>query len=502
MTNIKKKGIVRAAIFVLVLMLIVPNISFAKGYTHIYIEDTEIFLNNSPRYINGALCVPFREFSEIFGCTIDWFAEDETAVASGDGIKLVVQKGNTMGKNGANMTALDAPPTIINSTMYVPMSFMCEAMGVESTLSTDGSRLNIRRLPITVKVLPKAQMNASVGSTITLSPNPSSQYSPINMNTSGTKATTYYKFSYEEIGEFVSAKLIVPLNRVNAGGTLSLYKMTEEWTDTKFGAYELLQTGNTVLPEGAELPKTESKAFASKSGLVYGQTTFDIDLTEYLKAEVQSGTKEAGVHFCYNTATQKDTTDGLRINNITAAESSRVRIELTLEPKPLNLEGKTGGSIEVVQTEVSASVRRREVDGVVASHTVNRASSGNELNTIITSGSERAVIYYEADIDKASNAFMAISSRALCEGTLNIYKAKLSADGKITPAGSALDSQLIKPDGSYKEIQFDVSSAIESGKMCVMLEFIPAQEGISPCFYIKSLGSDEAPYVYTIQRVN
>ena len=78
---------------------------------------------------NGTTLIPLRAVFEKLGGKVDWIADTRSIIITRDSLKLELSIGSyTMKKNGNDIT-LAVPARLINSTTYIPLRAVVEAMG-------------------------------------------------------------------------------------------------------------------------------------------------------------------------------------------------------------------------------------------------------------------------------------------------------------------------------------------------------------------------------------
>ena len=80
---------------------------------------------------NGTTLIPLRAIFEKLGGKVDWVADTKTIIITRDNLRLELAIGSyTMKKNGEEIT-LAVPARLINSTTYIPLRAVVQAMGGE-----------------------------------------------------------------------------------------------------------------------------------------------------------------------------------------------------------------------------------------------------------------------------------------------------------------------------------------------------------------------------------
>jgi len=492
-------------IFLMAIVLQTCTSALAKGYIHIYLDNTELFLESDPISKNGELCVAFREFVELFEGKVTWYSEDLTAVGETKRTKIVVQNDNKMGKLGTQMVMLDAVPEIINSTLFVPLKFICSGLGIQYTYSETDSSIYLKRLDSVNSYYASSEIAyTDSDGKINLTLNPSASSFAINMNSSTMKNALYFQFSVDEQSDFSAARFVLPVEKVNIMGSLSLYEVIGEWKDSLFGAIDFSGGSNQNGISTASLPKTADTAIAVKNAIAMtsGSSVIELDITDYIKKKIETGKKDIAMYLVYSTWEEKATADGLRVCSVKSEDSKKPRINITISPEPLQLRsGKY--TMDVSKSKITQSVRQMVKNGIIISDIKNKANAGTGLNTIMTATENSSYMYYKLNSESvdARSVILAINARAVCNGTLKAYKT-VQSSGTFVAEKEPFYTDTVKQSNTYSELQINVKNMIGSDKDgWIKLEFIPDTADVSPCFYIESIDSDNAPYIFTTQRI-
>ncbi|MCL1935269.1 MAG: copper amine oxidase N-terminal domain-containing protein [Defluviitaleaceae bacterium] len=113
-----------------------------------------IFNSNSPLIIiNSRLMVPFREFAEAMGATVNWYGGNQRITIFRDNLYSILHINNAVVQHGEFVniggdinfitqtnTVMDSPATLVNNLTYIPLRAVAESLGAtvdwDSTTST------------------------------------------------------------------------------------------------------------------------------------------------------------------------------------------------------------------------------------------------------------------------------------------------------------------------------------------------------------------------------
>jgi hypothetical protein len=96
----------------------------------VYINGKQLPASVQPKSINGRTFLPFKAIFEPFGVKATWTAKTKTISAAKTAFALtLVINSKTAKLNGKNV-ALDAAPTVIGGSTFVPLRFVGESLGV------------------------------------------------------------------------------------------------------------------------------------------------------------------------------------------------------------------------------------------------------------------------------------------------------------------------------------------------------------------------------------
>ena len=91
----------------------------------------EIRLDPPPVRSSGRVMVPMRGIFQWLGAKVAWNEKTRTVAASKGLRRLEVKVGSLRAKVGGKPVSLDAPPQMISGTVYVPLRFVGQALGVK-----------------------------------------------------------------------------------------------------------------------------------------------------------------------------------------------------------------------------------------------------------------------------------------------------------------------------------------------------------------------------------
>ena len=96
----------------------------------VFINGKQLPASVQPQSIQGRMYLPFKSIFEPFGVKATWTSRTKTIAASKPGFALtLVINSKTAKLNGKNV-ALDAAPTVIKGSTFVPLRFVGESLGV------------------------------------------------------------------------------------------------------------------------------------------------------------------------------------------------------------------------------------------------------------------------------------------------------------------------------------------------------------------------------------
>jgi len=109
------------------------------------INGVEKTMDVSATIINSRTMVPIRVISEAFGYSVQWDDSQKKVTITGLGHSIELFNGKpTAYVDGAPME-IDAPPTIVQGTMLVPVRFIVESMGLNVLWDP-----NLRKVEVTL----------------------------------------------------------------------------------------------------------------------------------------------------------------------------------------------------------------------------------------------------------------------------------------------------------------------------------------------------------------
>lgn len=94
-----------------------------------YLNNSEISLDAAPFVYKGRVMVPLRFLSDSLHASVEWDQIFKIATVTLGSLRIRVQVGNNTADVGGNAVALDVPPVIVNSRVFVPIRFISENFG-------------------------------------------------------------------------------------------------------------------------------------------------------------------------------------------------------------------------------------------------------------------------------------------------------------------------------------------------------------------------------------
>lgn len=111
------------------------------------INDKPTQLSVPPQILKGSTVVPLRFIGEAFGCQVNWNAADRSIILiRGDFRMMLKADDKTADVNGKTMT-MSVPPTIIKSSVVVPMRFIAESFGAKVDYNAETKEIMISWTP-------------------------------------------------------------------------------------------------------------------------------------------------------------------------------------------------------------------------------------------------------------------------------------------------------------------------------------------------------------------
>lgn len=107
----------------------------------IIINGEELKLTQKPVIVEGTTLVPLRAVVEKLGGTVEWIADTKTIVITSGGKKITLSIGSYDMVTNGKTTALAVPARLINSSTYIPLRAVSEAMN--ATVGWDGATKTI-----------------------------------------------------------------------------------------------------------------------------------------------------------------------------------------------------------------------------------------------------------------------------------------------------------------------------------------------------------------------
>ena len=107
----------------------------------IFINGEELKLTQKPVIVEGTTLVPLRAVVEKLGGKVEWVADTKTIVITSSGKKITLRIGSYDMNTNGKASALAVPARLINSTTYIPLRAVSEAM--DAKVGWDGATKTI-----------------------------------------------------------------------------------------------------------------------------------------------------------------------------------------------------------------------------------------------------------------------------------------------------------------------------------------------------------------------
>lgn len=120
-------------------------VSFGKKQIQVYIDNLSLPLTVAPINNEGTVLVPFRSLFESFGLKVEWEPVSRTITGSKDGLSIKLTIGGKIALVNGQPQQLAEAPMIEDSSTFVPLRFVGEALGRKVSWDSDSSSINIDR---------------------------------------------------------------------------------------------------------------------------------------------------------------------------------------------------------------------------------------------------------------------------------------------------------------------------------------------------------------------
>lgn len=107
-------------------LLCVTNVCAAKKI-QVTINDRAISFDKNPIIINDRTMIPLRGLFENLGYTIDWFAEEKTAVISNTDISIKISPDSYTYTVNDKIVTCDVPAQLVDNSLYLPLRTIIES---------------------------------------------------------------------------------------------------------------------------------------------------------------------------------------------------------------------------------------------------------------------------------------------------------------------------------------------------------------------------------------
>jgi len=97
----------------------------------VYVDGYQLTLAQSPFKVDGVTLVPMRDIFDALNATVNWEGSSQTITGGKDGTKITLKVGSKDADINGSKVQLDSPAIIRNSTTFVPVRFVAEALDAE-----------------------------------------------------------------------------------------------------------------------------------------------------------------------------------------------------------------------------------------------------------------------------------------------------------------------------------------------------------------------------------
>ncbi len=126
------KALWRATVFFLILFVTEMGVAqpvSASDSIRIFIDRVEINTSSAPIIIDGRSQIPMRSIFEALGAKVDWDNETSKVTATKNDITIELTIGSSVAFKNKQPISLQVPAQIIDSSTFVPLRFVSEALG-------------------------------------------------------------------------------------------------------------------------------------------------------------------------------------------------------------------------------------------------------------------------------------------------------------------------------------------------------------------------------------
>lgn|GEM_PF-4876895 len=129
MVNIKKLIGVAMVLLGFILVFGFAGIAGAQS-VNVQIDGKNVdFPEQQPYVYNGRVFIPLRAVTESMGATVNWNEASQTADVNRSGVQVKMTVGSTNPVVNGVVKQIDAPATVSNSRVMIPLRFLSEAFG-------------------------------------------------------------------------------------------------------------------------------------------------------------------------------------------------------------------------------------------------------------------------------------------------------------------------------------------------------------------------------------
>lgn len=138
-------------IFSIVALCALMFVSFVQPHAQaaapikIYIDGSELYVDQAPVMRGGRVLVPMRAIFEALDASVNWNPKTQTVVATKDGTSVTLKMGSKTAKINDKTVVLDVPATTINGRTVVPVRFASTALGQEVVWDAGSQSVFVKR---------------------------------------------------------------------------------------------------------------------------------------------------------------------------------------------------------------------------------------------------------------------------------------------------------------------------------------------------------------------
>lgn len=120
--------------FFIVMLLSLSLVGTASAASKLQVMVNSSTVNNGVQIVSGKTMVPLNAFESFKNISIQWDAKSKQATIVRDSVKLKLTVGSRTAWKNSEAIQLDAPATIVNGRVTVPLRFIAEALGARVTV--------------------------------------------------------------------------------------------------------------------------------------------------------------------------------------------------------------------------------------------------------------------------------------------------------------------------------------------------------------------------------